>query len=789
MTPTAADRLAPYTPPRPLLAATGLLALWIVVLSLPMLAGEWLAGPVSDQYATGYAYRHWSAQYIREHGAIPLWNPMIFGGLPYLGALHGDVFYLTSWLRLVLPTDVAMNVAFVAHYLAAGLFVYLLLRMLGLSWVGSVVGGMAYQLSGVIGSYPAPGHDGKLFVTALLPLVWIALLLAMRRGRLEGYALLAVVVGLGVVSPHPQMLYYLLVASGIFALYLAFGAPDRPAPRLALAHLGGALAGVVVGFGIGMVQILPFYEYIPFSPRADTYYGFEGATSYAIPWSHMPEFLVAHFTGTSQAGTYWAANPLKLHSEYLGLPVVALGVLGAASRPHRRLVLWLGGIALLFLLVSLGAGTPFYRVWWEVMPFMKKVRAPGMALYVVTLVLAVFAALGAERLARGDGRRHVTGWLAAGGTVAVLALLGFFGALAEMSAMNGAGNPNPADVARQAAPAIRGGALISGLALLAVGGLAYAWLRGRVAPAVFALGLPLLVGADLWRNARPFWIYRNADALYAPDTLTERLGAEPRPFRVLDLGVYPGAVLMAHEIPQVLGHHGNELHRFDELLGGKNQWTNLFRSRRLWDLYAVRHVLVPAGAAGEDDVPGYRRVAARVPTTPGTPADLFERAGAVPYARLVSGAVKLEDERAIPTLLDPRLPLDRVVILAPDAPVAPEPFGVLPDPIGGDVEFESWDAGRMRLRLRPAAAQDGYVVVSENWYVGWTARVDDRPANVLRGNVSLITVPVPQGAEVVELTFESPPFRRGTRITFVSLAVAVLGLVAPPVVRRRRRGG
>ncbi len=37
---------------------------------------------------------------------------------------------------------------------------------------------------------------------------------------------------------------------------------------------------------------------------------------------------------TREAGSYWGSNPLKLHSEYLGLPVVALAVLGT-SRARR----------------------------------------------------------------------------------------------------------------------------------------------------------------------------------------------------------------------------------------------------------------------------------------------------------------------------------------------------------------------------------------------------------------------------------------------------------------------
>src|SRR5256886_7275739 len=148
---------------------------------------------------------------------------------------------------------------------------------------------------------------------------------------------------------------------------------DDPARRVA--RLGLALAAVLLGFGLAAIQLLPFIQYIPFSPRAQGYHGFEGSTSWAIPWNHVPEFFLKNFVGSRD--TYWGSNFAKLHSEYLGLPVIALAALGAGAKDRRRLVLWVGGIGLLFLLVSLGAATPFYKLWWALMPMVKKTRAPG----------------------------------------------------------------------------------------------------------------------------------------------------------------------------------------------------------------------------------------------------------------------------------------------------------------------------------------------------------------------------------------------------------------------------
>ena len=293
--------VVPFEPKRPTLVASACFALWVAILSLPMLAGKWLANPYSDQFATGYAFRAWGAEWWKRLGHVPLWEPELFGGMPFVGASHGDIFYPTSFLRLLLPVATVVNLNFVLHSIAAGLFTYLLLRRFRVSWAGAVTGGLAYELTGLLASYPSPGHDGKLFASAALPLALLALVLALRERRTEGYGLLAVAVALALLG-HFQMAYYVLIAAGLFALYLTFD-PETPGElRARLVRLAAALGAVFLGYGLAMIQVLPFIQYIPFSPRAQGYHGFEGATSYALPWAHVPSLFLRDFVGARRSG-------------------------------------------------------------------------------------------------------------------------------------------------------------------------------------------------------------------------------------------------------------------------------------------------------------------------------------------------------------------------------------------------------------------------------------------------------------------------------------------------------
>jgi uncharacterized membrane protein YfhO len=63
--------------------------------------------------------------------------------------------------------------------------------------------------------------------------------------------------------------------------------------------------------------------------------------------------------------------------------------------------------------------------------------------------------------------------------------------------------------------------------------------------------------------------------------------------------------------------------------------------------------------------------------------------------------------------------------------------------------------------------------------------VDGRSVPVLRGDGTLITVPVPAGARDLRVWYDDRVYARGRLVTIVALLVIALGLIVP-VVRRRR---
>ncbi len=784
---TVTDR--PFTPRFPFLVALAIFVLAAFTLCWPMLTGKFLLG--DDQLIAGYGFRHFAAEGVHATGRVPQWNPYLFGGLPFVAAMHGDLFYPVSFvLRWIFPLQTAMNLSLLLHLILAGAAAYALLRALGTNWIGAVVGGVGYELSGIVASLVNPGHDGKLYLSALAPLAFLGLYRAIRDGRLWGYGLFALVVAFGMFG-HYQMTYYLLVASGIWTLWLVFFDPDRrPEMRWPLA-LAGALAAVILGLLTSAIQALPFLEYIGHSPRAAAgpSGGWEYATSFAMPIEEIMTTILPQFNGVLEH--YWGQNFFKLHTEYLGAPIVLLAALGITDRSRGRLRWALLAIGVLFLLVAWGGHTPFYRLWYEVMPMMKKVRAAGMAFFLPALVTCVFAGFGVDRLTRrAVSTRTVLIGTAVFAGIALLGAIGVLQAVAQVIA-----RPETADRVVGNAAELRFGSIRMLLVVLAAGGVMYAMASGRLRGAGAVAALVTVVVTDLWSIDRMFFPFKEpATTLFAEDDVTKTIKRTPLPYRVWDpMAVYlggrlqGGSVLMAYDIPQVLGYHGNELRYYDDLLGGKGQWGALPQLLRgdftIADLVALRYVILPQ----EEQIPGFHKVLGPVTTATGNPAILYERDTVPPYARVIPAALKVPDDQITPTIQDPRFPYDRVV-LYPDT-IALQPARIDPqalEPSDVRAEVVDWQPGRMRVTLQGQTTAPAYLLVSENWYPDWHATVDGKPTPVLRGDNTFLSVPLPAGAREITFEFRSARYLLGEIITVVA-ALLIIALLATGLRRGTSR--
>ncbi|MCR4338416.1 MAG: hypothetical protein NUW01_00865 [Gemmatimonadaceae bacterium] len=765
-----------------------------LALGYQALAGKFLAGPHSDEYIAGYAFREFGAATLRESGSFPLWNPYLFGGMPFVAAMHGDIFYPTFLLRMLVPTDVAMTWTFIIHIFLAGLFAYLFLRALGFGFAGALLGGLAYMLGGQLASLVSPGHDGKLYVSALFPLALFALTRGIRDARAWAWGLLAIVVGLAVLSPHPQLLQYMLLACGAYALYLAVRgvrAGDIPG-AVAVRRLALALGAVIIGGLIGAIQYLPVREYVQFSPRAGGIRDYAIATSYAWPLEEILEVYLPQFAGILD--NYWGVNGIHFHSEYIGAGVLllAFAAFGGMRQSPRKSEIWFfTGTLVIALLWALGGDTPFYRIPYALVPGTKFFRAPETVFFVGTLAIAYLVAVGTERFLRREVRpRYLALWAGFGIVIALAALTGILDGIAETIA-----RPELIQLVDANSGALKIGALRSLFFVLATAGVLYALLQRRISPAIATWALAAVVATDLWSVLRHYWIFSPPAAItYASDPTIEYVKSQPEPSRVIPIQLdrstglrdpnLNGDGLMSHRVRNVLGYHGNELARYDQL-AGKERGFDQIANPNFWELANARFILTNV-----DSLPleGATRVAGPARTAAGTTVYLFDLPGEQPFAWVAPLIVKAADPEVLATVLDPRFPVRSAALFEPDAPVqAVANVQSLPEESRIRVTTTSYAPGDISLALSEPAPAGSALVVSENYYPAWQAHVDGKRANVGRVNYTLTGVELPAGARSVRLRFVSPAYDAGKKTTIVALVLAFAALAAGIVLDRRTR--
>jgi hypothetical protein len=774
------------------------------MLAYPALGGSFLVNPRSDQYLAGYAFREFAARSLQAGHGFPQWNPYLFGGLPYIGAMHGDIFYPTFLLRMMMGADSALTWSFVIHLFLAGFFTFGFLRAWGVSFFGALIGGLAYMLSGPIAGYASPGHDGKLYVSALIPLGLLLLVRGVRDKRPWAWGVFALVVALAALSPHPQLLQYFLIVCGFFTLYLAFSLRsgetlDRSA---ALARIGLAFGSVAIGLVASAVQYVPaLIEYKPWSPRAPGH-DYATAVSFSMPPEELLNTVVPQFSGILDA--YWGRNGLHYHSEYAGVSVLVLATLGAFASTERKSFRWFWlavlGISILW---ALGGYTPFFQLVYYGVPYTKYLRAPSMMMVVSMFSLTVLAAVGVDRALRDAwSKRALIGPAALGVLCLLLAspmTVSIADAVGDVMARTYQGfqASQMGQMARDNSRAVIVGAFRS---LIFLGALtATVWLlqAGRISRRWGAVGIAALVALDLWTVERQYWLFsRPANELYASDASVRAVASDTEPGRVLAIDPLRSSIYhdpsfvdgwMVHGVRSMTGYHGNELGRYQKLLdAGGGLSPQLLRHENVRYLYTtVPDSLMPRIQAQLQMTAPFTKVVGPVKNTAGSTVYVYRVPGRNPAAWVASSIVKGSDEQALATILNPLFDPLRAAIVDTSATVQAVPPASVPASSTVTARVTRYEPGSINVELDQPVPAGTALVVSENYFPGWSATVGTTPAPVTRANYNLIGVALPAGARAIQLRFTDIGYERGKTITLAAFLVIAIAIGAGVVVGRR----
>ncbi len=325
-------------------------------------------------------------------GRIPLWNPQLLCGAPYVGNPQTWPLYPGSALLAALPPDRFVSVTVAAHVWLAGCGMWgFLRRAQGTTFAAALLGAVTFAFGGQLVSKSQ--FPNMLQSIAYVPwLLWTTNTLA-RQWRGRDAAALGLVLGLQLLAAHAQITLlslYLAAGYGLFVLW-AQRKDGHAVPAWAVGLLAGAL---VLAAGLAAGQLLPTMELARDAWRQRL--SFAIVDRFYLPFNQLANGVAPTLHGHPLWGSFTGRGNFWETCCYAGIVPAALALLGAVRVPAARfwLLVWVIGTWL-----ALGGPGGLYYVAYKLLPGFAAFHDPARCLLWAAFGLAALAAMGWDCLA------------------------------------------------------------------------------------------------------------------------------------------------------------------------------------------------------------------------------------------------------------------------------------------------------------------------------------------------------------------------------------------------------
>ncbi|CAI2719529.1 YfhO family protein [Nitrospina watsonii] len=707
----------------------------------------------------------WFQLQMYAEGALPYWNPAIFSGVPFLSLLHPNAAYPLNALLFVGDFPYGYNLFVVVHHGVLVFSVYALMRFWGLSATAATASALVAALGGYFLSLVSLGNQ-------LVSTVWTPLLLLC----VQKYFMRPHAGGPHAGGPHCG---WLAAAVALVVLQVLGGSPESCVMSMLLVYFASVfltpgratqwkrptrvLAGVsLTAIALSAFQLLPTYRVIQRSIR-----NWDLGTEFNTKWSLQPEAL-RHLFATRNFDTFMTTTVVEevvyLPSLYMGL-VPALALFAAAILIRNRAAIFWTGVFAVGVFFALGGNNPVYTFLLSFNPLLQKFRYPEKFFFFSAFAMTFLTGHFVEYLFQSRSRHFLSPFL----------LLSFlFGALLAGFAVYANGE--------------RLGLAASVFA--AVLGLAVLAFTGKIRPEWAKTMLVLVVFIDLWMAHSKLVPFIDSRLITQPPEVTRLLPSSPGPYRVFTGGLdrehfrpkslFPKApnFLLSHILEKEIANPNLGtvfgLEYADGLMAIELEnawlWTQLFnkspldRKKRMLARSNVRYWIT-----GED-TPRHRGNSKGLESGP-----IREFEDALPRAFLVPSMQQGPKIKLLNTYFaedfDPR----RAVLL--DTPVAFQPS----ERFDGTVQSIEYSPNHVTVRTRQEG--NGFLVLLDSYFPGWSVQVDGKPATLLRANHFFRAVSLKSGKHLLHFKYVPEGLVWGQAVSFLAI---VLGLTLVLVTAFRR---
>lgn len=707
---------------------------------------------------------------LLKRGIIPLWNPLIFTGTPLLANFQSAPFSPTNIVYFILPTIWAWTAQIMLQPLLGAIWTYLLLRYFKVSKFAASIGAIVFAFSGFMMIWMQ--WNGHSLAAGFIPLSILLLARFLDTGKTFYGVLISAVLAAQLFSGYPQVIIYSFLALGLY--YLIF----RWRKLFRIKTVTSLVLFVFLGFGLAAVQIIPGYELLNLSQRDVEQ--LPNAWAF-LPWSKIITFIAPDYFGNHATGNYWGPQDYTTTTGYTGVIAAILASLAVLLLLKKKAIQYFLALALVGIIVVFP--TPV-SVWFKESGFFGLQAASAhRALILVNLGLSTLAAFGIDLLlSRKIGVRDIVRSLYAPGI-----LLFVFGlvTLASWLTANSTLEQGPTEKLVKFVLNMKVGLrnlvlptglfILSGIALLII---QRRWLSTRLVVSI----LSLLLIFEIFRFGWKFTPFSPTHLVYPTTPVLDFLQKREQPSRVYAESVVPINLMMTYKVETPEGYDAVYPLSWARYLGTINSGNPKARpmgrygsidrpDSRLLDLANTKYVLtVKRNREGNSNLEGQLNKQFALPYFKEVFEDktvvVLENEHALPRAFMVYDWEVIDNsEKQLARLLDRDFPLDSKVILEEGISLSRA------EAANFSISDISYEPNKVSLRVR--TQKEGILFMSDSWYPGWKAFVDEAETKLLRANYTYRAIVVPEDEHNIQFIYSPTSFKIGRWISLATVAVLV----------------
>lgn len=377
-----------------------------------------------------YPFRYFLGETFNQ-GAIPYWMPHANGGLPFMAAFHPGVFYPPSLLFLLDDITYALNLFYVLHFMILGVFLYLLARCWGFSFIAALCCAITGMLSGFMVSSTLLSN---FFISAVwLPVIFWLFHQFWVRKRIGYFVGLIAAIATQTLAACPEiniMTMLLLYAHSLYFL-------PRPPGISGILRLTASLGlAVTLALGVCAFQLLPTAKLIKHSFRSNGL-NYATHTQWSLDTDKLSTFLSSpdyrgffnfQLTQSPVDGSDSTIQPKSnaditgnspvvnknkppresgfLRTVYMGLLGLTFVLLGFFFRREKAVGFWL--VVFLFgVFLAFGEHNPFYPIVYYGTPFLNLFRYPEKYIYISSFAVVFLTGYVLDILIRYTRERQI----------------------------------------------------------------------------------------------------------------------------------------------------------------------------------------------------------------------------------------------------------------------------------------------------------------------------------------------------------------------------------------------